>query len=78
MTSPDYGRADEINPNDPDPGAPGPGVSADSPGVPVGSAESVGESTFVDGAERSGDSDDGALETPIISMPGGTDADLED
>ncbi len=75
MTSPDYGT-DEANPNDPDPAAPGPGLSADSPGVPAGSAEPVGESDFVDGAEVRTDSDDGALETPIVSMT--DDTDLED
>ena len=75
MTSPDYGTA-EANPNDPDPAAPGPGLSADSPGVPAGSAEPAGESDFVDGAEVSTDSDDGALETPIVSMT--DDTDLED
>ena len=52
MTSPDYGT-DEANPNDPDPAAPGLGRTADSPGVPVGSAEPVGESDFVAGAEIS-------------------------
>lgn len=67
MTSPDYGVSSEPNPNDPDPAAPGPGEGADSPGVPVGSAEPIGESDFVDGAEVSDDSDDGEQETPIVS-----------
>lgn len=65
MTSMDYGTTGEDNPMDPDPAAPGPGSSADTPGVPAGSAEPVGESQFVDGAE-------------VSSTGLGDDSDLED
>jgi hypothetical protein len=64
VTNPDFHEEDrtgEINPNDPDPAAHKPDAdTADSIGVPVGSAGQAGESDFVDGAEvgaSSGDED---------------------
>ena len=76
MTSSDFesDRTDQAMPLDPDPAVPG--VDADTPGVPAGSARPIGESDFTDGVENLGNSSDAdadALETPI--MPTGA-ADL--
>ena len=67
VTNPDYYEVDrtgEINPHDPDPGAQKPvPETADTEGVPAGSADQTGESDFVDGAEvgaSSGDDDQSA------------------
>jgi len=64
VTTPDYYESDrtgETNPNDPDPGAEKPvAETADTVGVPAGSADQTGDSDFVDGAEvgtSSGDDD---------------------
>lgn len=72
MTNPDYNESDrigEINPNDPDPGAAKPTAdTADSVGVPVGSADQTGESDFADGAETgasTGDENDQSAGNPI-------------
>lgn len=71
MTNPDFHESDrvgETNPNDPDPGAQKPDAdTADSIGVPVGSAGQAGGSDFADGAETGGEmeEDDQGTGNPI-------------
>lgn len=65
MTNSDFetDARDQDNPLDPDPAAPGSDAdTADTVGIPVGSAPQIGESDFVDGAEVSTDSDEGDTE----------------
>ncbi len=71
MTNPDFHESDrtgETHPLDPDAAAPNPDAdTADTIGVPVGSARAAGESDFVDGAEVSGEmeEDDQSAGNPI-------------
>ncbi len=80
MTSSDYERTDEreqANPLDPDPAVPGvASETADTVGVPVGSAEPAGGSDSIDGAETGDSPESGARETFTTGYA--DDADTED
>lgn len=71
MTNPDFSESDRIgetHPLDPDPAVANPDAdTADTVGVPVGSAGAAGESEFVDGAEVGGEmeEDDQSSGNPI-------------
>jgi hypothetical protein len=80
VTSSDYERTDQreqANPLDPDPAVPGvDSETADTVGVPVGSAEPAGGSDSIDGAETGDTPDSGARETFTTGFS--DDADTED
>ncbi|HZA73700.1 MAG TPA: hypothetical protein VE476_12415 [Propionibacteriaceae bacterium] len=66
MTNSDFetDERDQANPLDPDPAAPGPDAdTADTVGVPVGSAPPAGGSDFIDGAEVGDNPEAGSRDT---------------